>query len=175
MSDEMTEFGWFRPGLESLAPGLHASGVVYGIWCNKLDNSWTKIGSVNYDRVAENLKRDIYNGQTKYLFVIEAAVHVSIEDTIHATLKQYAHTKYKDCFSVLPRDLLLRCIDIVKPINEKTMRMCAEPFLRDIREQHENELSHYTNRERVMLLQLETLMPLLQKAVFAAMKNDRNA
>ena len=161
----MTEFGWFRPGLEGLAPGLRVSGVVYGIQCNKLDSSWTKIGSVNYDRVVDNLKRDVYAGQSRYLFVIEAAVHISAEDTIHATLSAFAHAKHKDCFSILPRDLLMRCIEIVKPLNDRAMRICAEPFIREIREAHDAERVQCMNRERVNLAIIEALFPLLNRAV----------
>lgn len=161
--DDITEFGWFSPGLESLAPGLKASGVVYGIYCNKTDTSWVKIGSVNIERVRDNLRRDIYAGQTKYLFVLDVAMHVAAEDTIHRSLAAHAHPKHSDCFSLTPCDLMQRCIQIVQPLNLRTIQTTAEPLIGQLREQHRQDLAAFEQRERVFLAQLECFTPLLNK------------
>lgn len=161
MTEALTDFGWFRPGLEELAPGLRVSGLVYGIYCSKTDAGWVKVGSVNADRATENLRRDIYAGQERYLFVIEAAAHVAAENLIHGALAPHAHAKHKDCFSLLPMELLARCVEVVKPLNERAIALSADRLLRAAREEHHAEIARYERREQVFLMQIEMLMPLL--------------
>ena len=165
MNGDMTEYGWFAPGLESLPPGLMASGVVYAIHCSKVDSNWIKVGSVNIDRVSENLHREIYNQQNKYLFVLEAVLHVAVENEIHMALHSSAHPKHRDCFSLNPWDLLQECVKMVKCANEKALRVCAESFLASERMSFQKQLVNYENREKVFLAQIECLLPLLAKLV----------
>ena len=172
MSEELTDFGWFAPGLEGLAPGLHASGLVYGIYCNKTDAGWVKVGSVNADRARENLRRDIYVGQSKYLFVLECAMHVAVENAIHVALAAHAHPTHKDCFSLTPRDLMQKCVEFVRAANERAIQTTTEAAMQRARDETAARFAAYDHRERVLLGLVECLAPLMQKAVLSYNNNS---
>lgn len=129
----LAEWGRFRPGLEALPPGLLPSGCVYAIRCAKVGDDYVKVGSVQGDRLRENLRRDVYAGQTQYIFLIDAVLHVAAETACHGALGAtgLAHPAHRDCFRLAPDEIFNRCADVIKRANREALVALARRVLQD--------------------------------------------
>ena len=85
---------------------------------------------------------------------------------------------HRDCFALLPNDLMARCVDVVKASNDAAMLNMARAVLRDeieaLHSRCTRELATTAEREAVLLGQIRALGPLLELAVKSCVEQQRS-